>query len=73
MGINFNQINQTIGQQTKAAEGDLKSWQGKMDPNSSADMLQMQQKMQKWSLTTNLQSTVIKELSDALKGVIQKF
>jgi type III secretion protein F len=36
------------------------------------DLLQVQTNLQKWTLTTNIQSTLTKELGDALKGIIQK-
>ena len=35
-------------------------------------MLELQSMTQKWSLLTQIQSTLIKEVSDAMKGVVQK-
>lgn len=43
----------------------------KTDP-STADMLVMQQALQQWTLMVQTQSTVVKELGDALKGIVQK-
>ncbi len=49
----------------------------KFDQASGADvstttMLELQSMTQKWSLMTQVQSTLIKEVSDAMKGVVQK-
>jgi type III secretion protein F len=44
----------------------------KGDAVTSGDLLQVQTDLQKWTLTTNIQSTLTKELGDALKGIIQK-
>jgi type III secretion apparatus needle protein len=34
--------------------------------------LKFQQKVNEWTIATNLQSTTIKALKDALQGVVQK-
>jgi type III secretion protein F len=39
---------------------------------STTTMLELQSMTQKWSLMTQIQSTLIKEISDAMKGVVQK-
>lgn len=44
----------------------------KGDTVTSGDLLQVQTDLQKWTLATNIQSTLTKELGDALKGIIQK-
>ena len=44
----------------------------KGDTVTTMDLLQLQSDMAKWTLTTNIQSTLTKELGDALKGIIQK-
>ncbi len=41
------------------------------DP-STAKLLALQQEIQMWTMLTTLQSTVIKEIADASKSVIQK-
>ena len=35
-------------------------------------MLEVQQQLQQWTMMTQVQSTVVKELGDTLKGVVQK-
>ena len=39
---------------------------------STVKMLELQSQVQQWSLITSIQSTLAKEVSDAMKGVIQK-
>ncbi|WP_159910913.1 EscF/YscF/HrpA family type III secretion system needle major subunit [Pantoea sp. 18069] len=72
-GLTFNAISSTIAQVTSSREASLKATLSEMgDSPSTADMLKMQQEVQQWSMFTQIQSTIVKELSDALKGVIQK-
>lgn len=42
------------------------------DAVTMTDMLQMQQQIRQWSIMTQLQSTIAKDLADALKSVIQR-
>jgi type III secretion protein F len=39
---------------------------------STVDMLNLQQQVQQWSMLVQIISTVFKETTDAMKGVIQK-
>jgi type III secretion protein F len=39
---------------------------------SQAQMLQMQQQIQQWTMMIDIQSTITKQIADSLKGVIQK-
>ena len=39
---------------------------------SPAQLIELQRQIQQWTLLTQLQSTVVKELADAAKSVIQK-
>lgn len=72
-GLTFDSINSSIAQVTTRREASLKELiAGLGDSPSTADMLSMQQQIQQWSMFTQIQSTIVKELSDAMKGVIQK-
>ena len=76
-GISFNQIAQTLGNITGTAENNLRGRiealsQKPPEQVSQTDLLMMQADLQKWSMLIDLQSTVTKTLSDALKGIIQK-
>lgn len=72
-GLTFNSINASIAQVTAGREAALKETIGGLGESpSTSDMLNMQQQIQQWSMFTQIQSTIVKELSDAMKGVIQK-
>ena len=48
-------------------------WSNKIHTQQTkAQMLDLQAVMQQWTMMTQVQSTVVKELGDTLKGVIQK-
>lgn len=72
MSFDFGNINNTMGNAANALETQLQDFSTTMNPNSTADMLKMQQMMQEWSLATSLQSSTVKSLGDALRGIIQK-
>jgi type III secretion protein F len=53
-------------------EQDLLALGATVDAPTVEDLLQMQRAMSEWSLAVTTISTVMKEMSDTLKGVIQK-
>lgn len=72
-GLTFDSINSSIAQVTTRREASLKELIANLgDSPSTSDMLSMQQQIQQWSMFTQIQSTIVKEISDAMKGVIQK-
>lgn len=72
-GLNMNFLNDTVMKALARQEQDLQSSIQSVGANpTTADLLMLQQGVQKWSLTVSIQSTMVKELSDAMKGVIQK-
>lgn len=74
-GINFDTVNRTIAQAVTARETSLRNTiteVGSQETPSSVDLLIMQQEIQQWSMMIQIQSTVVKELSDSMKGIIQK-
>lgn len=70
--LTFSGINNTISQITQTRESELRQTLTNLDNPSTQDLLLMQQQVQQWSMFTQIQSTVVKELADAMKGVIQK-
>lgn len=72
MALTFDAVNNTIGRTLEARQNELRTFTSTMDTNNTADLLRMQQMMQEWSMLTQLQSTVVKDIGDALKGIIQK-
>ena len=71
--LNMDFLNDTVMKSIERQEQDLKTTIQKSGDNpTTADLLMLQQGVQKWSMTVQIQSTMVKELSDAMKGVIQK-
>lgn len=72
-GLSFDFLNNSIAGVVQSKENDLRTLIGSLGPNpTTADLLSLQQQVQQWTLTTQVQSTVIKEVADALKGIVQK-
>ena len=71
--LTFDYLNNSIGNVLQYKENDLRTLIGSLGANpTSADLLAMQQQVQQWTLVTQIQSTVVKEVADALKGIVQK-
>ena len=71
--LNMDFLNDTVMKSIGQQEQDLKTTIEKTGIiPSTGDLLMLQQGVQKWSMTVQIQSTMTKELSDAMKGVIQK-
>jgi type III secretion protein F len=72
MPLTFDTINRTINVAVQSRELELqRTIQGLQNPTTQ-DLLVMQQQLQQWTLMTNTQSAVVKELGDLLKSIIQK-
>lgn len=72
-GISFDSISSVLGKATNDSETSLRALIDKANTDTSPQaMIDLQVGLQKWSMLVQLQSTVIKDLGDALKGVIQK-
>ena len=72
-GINFDTISSTLGVVGTRRESELRDMIAGLKENASTlDLLKLQQQMQQWTMFTQIQSTVVKEVGDAMKGVIQK-
>ena len=71
--ITFTSLNNSISTVTQSAETALQSRIASMGDNpTTTDLLGLQQQIQQWTMFTQIQSTIVKEVSDAMKGVIQK-
>ncbi|MFC7557599.1 EscF/YscF/HrpA family type III secretion system needle major subunit [Pseudoroseomonas wenyumeiae] len=69
--LTFDQISLSLGEVTARREAELHGSTLSSSP-STAELLAMQQQVQQWSMLTQTQSTIVKELSDTLKGIVQK-
>jgi len=72
-GVTFDTINSTLYNVVQTKEQDLRTQISALGPSpTTADLLNMQSQLQQWTMLVQVQSTVVKELSDALKGIVQK-
>ena len=74
-GLTFNDISSSMGKASASVETSLRNKITSIQDSenvTSADMLSLQADMQQWTMLTQIQSTVVKELGDTMKGVIQK-
>ncbi|HET8597398.1 MAG TPA: EscF/YscF/HrpA family type III secretion system needle major subunit [Castellaniella sp.] len=76
-GLNFNAVNDTIYNSIRAQESKLRDTISGISTDadgnvSQTDLLKLQQQTQQWSMMIELQSTITKQISDSLKGIIQK-
>lgn len=72
MSITFNQLSNTLGTTVTAKQQELETFIGSMDPTDTSSLIKLQQMQQEWTMLIQLQSTLIKDIGDALKGIVQK-
>lgn len=71
--LTFDYINNTVANAVRNKESQLLNQIGRLgDAPTTGDLLALQQQVQQWTMMTQIQSTLVKEVSDAMKGVIQK-
>jgi type III secretion protein F len=74
-GLSFVEIAETLGKASGAAEDDMRVKMRELASKgdvSSKDLMMFQAELQKWNLMHQMQSTMVKDLGDTLKGIIQK-
>ena len=71
--FSLDDVSNKVGQVIRRNESDLQTTLYSANKETSAtDLLNMQLKLQSWSVSVQMQSSIVKELGDALKGVVQK-
>jgi type III secretion protein F len=66
-------IEKTILPRLRSSENQMVALLDSLGPSATAqELLEAQTKMQQWSLQSQLQSSMVKEIGDALKGIVQK-
>ena len=71
--LTFDYINSTVATAVQSKEAALLTQIAQLGQNpTTSDLLLLQQQVQQWTMMTQIQSTLVKEVSDAMKGVIQK-
>ncbi|NBS63044.1 MAG: hypothetical protein EBT33_01685 [Betaproteobacteria bacterium] len=74
-GLSLDYVSQTMLTAVSNAETTLRATiqaQAASQTQTPSDLLVLQKQIQEWAMITQLQSTVVKELADAAKSVIQK-
>jgi len=72
-GLTFDYINGTVATAVRSQESNLRTQISALGETPTAtDLLVLQQEIQQWTMMTQIQSTLVKEISDAMKGIIQK-
>jgi len=73
--IGMQEANTVFQGVTKNAESELEAAMQKLGKGTAAEQSKALQdvafKMQKWTLATNMQSNVVKSLSEGMKSIIQ--
>jgi hypothetical protein len=73
MALSFDTITSFSANVVAVNEANIASTISAMGPNpTTMDLLNMQTQLTKWTMATEMQSSITKTLGDALKGVIQK-
>ena len=70
--MDLTQITQTLGQNTSAATSNLKEAMTKAASGKPEDLTNMQMALQKWTMMNQLQSSMVQQLGECCKGIIQK-
>ncbi len=71
-GLTFDNVNASIAERVAALEATLSSQMESYDASTatSADLINLQVGLQKWTLATNLQSNALKTLGEGLKSTV---
>jgi type III secretion protein F len=72
IGTLGNYLNTVVATQENAMAAKVAELQAAGENVSTIQLLEMQQSMTQWTMTTDLQSQMMKTLSDTLKSIIQK-
>ncbi len=71
--FSLNTVYQQLLPRMKSSESDMSSLLRSLGPRpDSMDLIMVQAKMSEWTLAAQLNSGLIKELGDTLKGIVQK-
>lgn len=71
MPINMDSVFDKLGQATKATGDNLEKEISDIDPSDTTAVMKMQYLMQKWTITTNVESNTIKTIGDSIKSMVQ--
>ncbi len=72
MAFSLDTVSASMGSKFQSAQSNLESQLQNLDPSKPGDMIQMQMAMQKMSMAAQLQSSMIQQIGEMCKGIIQK-
>lgn len=70
-GFSFDSIQNSMGAGIDSLSDNIASFSKSMDPTSATDALKMQQMMGEYSVQVQMESSIIKDLVQALKSIAQ--
>ena len=66
--VNLDSIYKAINTSVETTAQNVTNHQ--VDPNGQKSMIELQQKMQQWTLATQMESNTIKTIAESLKAII---
>ena len=72
--MSYKGVGDTVGMAQKSATDAVSQAMkdAQANPDDTTKLINLQMKMQQWSVAVNLQSSVVKTLGDGLKSITQK-
>lgn len=61
----------SISKAVKTAETNVASAEEKAQSGSTSDVMQLEIAMQRWSIMTEMESTIVKAVADAVRGIVK--
>jgi type III secretion protein F len=71
MALNMDDVFQKLGEATESVENEITDLLENMDTSNTKQVLELQQYMQKWSITIQTQSNTVKVIGDGIKSTVQ--
>ncbi len=71
MSLNMDAVFQKLGEATQSVEDKITQQINNMDPSNTADVLKLQQLMQRWSIAVQIQTNTVKTISEGLRATVQ--
>ncbi|MBF0103128.1 MAG: hypothetical protein HQK77_19690 [Desulfobacterales bacterium] len=69
-GLDLDRVFDTFGAATSNLEGEITTFSETMNPNNSADLMKLQNLMQKWTMASQTQSNVLKSVGEGMKSTV---
>ena len=70
MSVNLDAVFSKLGQATEKVEKNMREHMKNMDSSNTEDVMELQRIMQKWTITTSVQSNTIKNIGEGIKSTV---